>query len=159
VSAGGYGVLQVYDDGTPLDEFQLSLSLPDSASPFEFRPAVLVIANSALDFKQLDSAVQSILMGPAVARSGAASGRRSWAGYSAPSVSLDAEVVGPELLPEKWLDYSGLDFVMVDLENFGKLSGDARRAIVQWVESGGSLGVYNVGKKAGDSAELERLLD
>jgi hypothetical protein len=63
------------------------------------------------------------------------------------------------MLPERWLDYTGLDLVAIALDSFGKMTADARRALVEWVECGGTLVVYKVGKPAGESEELEKLLE
>lgn len=58
----------------------------------------------------------------------------------------------PKQLPEDWLGYSGLDFLLMRPADWEVLNPGQRRAILQWVRLGGGLHLYKVGK-----AELKDL--
>jgi hypothetical protein len=68
-------------------------------------------------------------------------------------------VIPPQMLPESWVDYSALDIVATSLETFQQLTAPARKAIVSWVEMGGTLLIYDVGSPAAESGKLGELLD
>ncbi len=52
----------------------------------------------------------------------------------------------PAQLPEDWLGYSGLDYLLMRPADWERLSAGQRRAILQWVRLGGALHLYKVGK-------------
>jgi len=148
VGNGSYGFLSVrYPGGIPIESGS-PISVPDFNYGFVSLPSLLVISPDLVDCTEFEHAV-SATMGTSHA-----GGRRAWA-HSSPSVD-DQQVVPPTMLPERWIDYCGLDFVALSLQTLSKLPNAARSAILKWVECGGTLIVYGVGEPAGESKELAR---
>ena len=52
----------------------------------------------------------------------------SYGYYSAPE---DHQIVEPDMLPDSWIDYSGLDFVAISVQTLGRLSVEERAAILK----------------------------
>lgn len=52
----------------------------------------------------------------------------------------------PKQLPEDWLGFSGLDFLLMRPADWEALNPGQRRAILRWVRLGGGLHLYKVGK-------------
>jgi len=79
-------------------------------------------------------------------------------GYAVMSRSNDSQVIGPQLLPESWIDYSALDIVAISLSLLDKIS--PRRAVRS---SSGRRPWYarrlRRGKRPRRSNDLARLLD
>lgn len=148
------GRLQVYENGRALENMSTSINLPDAQVQGIDRPSLLVISPSNVDCDRFEDAVNAVTGIAAVPASGA-----YWGGSSGPTRTSDHQVLPPQLLPESWIDYTGLDIVAVSLDTFGKISAAARAAVVQWVESGGTLIIYQVGQPAAQSKDLARLLD
>ena len=61
------------------------------------------------------------------------------------------------MLPERWIDYSGLDLVAISLADFERIPADARDAMVDWVKTGGNLILYDVGSLPSQSGKLAEL--
>jgi hypothetical protein len=70
--------------------------------------------------------------------------------------SDDVETVSPDMLPNSWLAYTGLDLVTIEFSTFRELSEPVRAAVIQWVQSGGNLILYNVKREMWD--DYDRLL-
>ncbi|MCC7422995.1 MAG: hypothetical protein IT428_22190 [Planctomycetaceae bacterium] len=149
VGVGNYGTLTLLNDGRALQGMSWDLSLPDLNFNEAIRPSVLVISPGNVDMTALESAVQA-RFNP----TGSSSGRY---GYSS-SVSNDHQVVPPLMLPDSWLDYSGLDYVFVPLDVLNALPTGTRAAIIHWAETGGTLVVTKVGGTADQSEPLKRAL-
>ena len=68
-------------------------------------------------------------------------------------------------LPERWIDYSGLDVVYITLDDLAKLEQRrprALRAILEWTAAGGNLWIFGAGddwKRLGEIEQLVGLLD
>lgn len=158
VSLEARGQLRVYDNGRLLESLsQLQLSLNDSPGVMGGRPALLVIHpdRAEVECTPFDQALQALIVPNDGTYYGGGWPTGSFVGVR-PS---DSQVVDPGLLPESWLDYSGLDVIAISLANFGKLSPPARTAITQWTEAGGTLLVFDVGEAGAKSTELDRLLE
>lgn len=92
---------------------------------------------------------------------------RQWSPTPVPTVVNDqqyssAMVATAARLPERYVDYSGLDIVCLSLEealDLAKQHAAAWTAIHRWTAAGGNLWIYGVGEDWGRLAELERLLD
>ena len=64
-------------------------------------------------------------------------------------------------LPERWIDYSGLDIVclsLAELDGLSRQRPEAFRAIIEWTAAGGNLVVYGNGWNWRRLATLEALL-
>jgi len=64
-------------------------------------------------------------------------------------------------LPERWIDYSGLDVVCVTLDDLAKLDQQrprALRAILDWTAAGGNLWVFGAGEDWKRLGQLEQLV-
>ena len=158
VSAGAYGQLRVLENGRELDELTQHVSLPEAQSGQTEVPSLLVISLSpaTVDCARFEDAIQALAYSPIAATgrmlirsSGAVTGMRS----------NDFQVIGPQLLPESWIDYSALDIVAISLVALEKISPEARGALVKWAATGGTLVIYDVGSAADSSTDLARLLD
>lgn len=154
VSQGQSGYLRVYDQGRriePLSNRHLGLA---SADPAGFdRPSLLVISEGAVDCRHFEAVVNSL--SAATTGVGGAWVRR-WYGAAR---SDDHQIVSPEMLPDAWIDYSGLDLVCAALEVLEGLPRETRQALLQWVQQGGTLIVTEVGVAADKSPRLARLLE
>ncbi|MFZ5829375.1 MAG: tripartite tricarboxylate transporter TctB family protein [Planctomycetota bacterium] len=64
-------------------------------------------------------------------------------------------------LPQRWIDYSGLDVICVSLPNLEKLHREqpaAARAIADWTMSCGNVWVYGLGEGSAELGRVERAL-
>lgn len=150
VGSGAHGTLAVVEDGEELEGLTQSISLADVDTGGPHSPALLVISHTHVDPSRLDEAVRSVIS--------ASSGQVSLIGPGGRTVALDSQVVPPAMLPDRWIDYSGLDLVAVSLQTFAGLPEENRTAILEWVHCGGTLLMYDVGRPARESKELKRLL-
>jgi hypothetical protein len=152
VGTGTYGKLTVTRNGRRVEALTRTLSISDRDSG-TVRPALLVISPTDVDFDPLESAVVSTQ--PNVSGGGYGYGRYAGA-YGATAQSL--ERVDPTMLPEQWIAYSGLDFVALSLATLERISANERAALLKWVQTGGSLIVYDVGAAPAESQQLNNLL-
>ncbi len=143
VSTGTNGVIKVLRNGRLLKVHQKGFSLAEVDYSTGDYPALLVISPKKIDFTEYESLLVSL--------SSSSSGRSYPSTISADEQCL---VIEPTMLPENWLAYSGVDIVAVPLETLNKMSRDARTAILQWVETGGTLIVYNVNSAINTSSQL-----
>ncbi len=145
VSRGTYGEFEVLHQGRVLTGLSETVSLPDPHTNGQPRPALLVISPTTVDCDQFEAGVSGLIaMG-------------SGYGYSS-GASSDHEVVRPGMLPQSWLDYSGLDLVAVSLATLEGLGSEERQAIMNWVHTGGNLIVYRVGAAPAESEGLAKVL-
>ncbi|HEY2252960.1 MAG TPA: hypothetical protein VGH74_17935, partial [Planctomycetaceae bacterium] len=156
VSSGAYGQLRLLENGRELEELTQRVSLPEVAQGGFDRPSLLVIspASSTVDCAKFEEAVQSL-----AGVSALTSGGMGYRGYSITARPNDFQVIGPQLLPESWIDYAALDIVAIPLPALEKISPAARTALIKWTSTGGTLLIYDVGVAAESSKELARLLD
>jgi hypothetical protein len=152
VGSGTYGKLQVTRNGRPVASLTQTLAIADQHSG-TVRPALLVISPSDVDFDPFESAVLSTQ--PDVSGGGYGYGRYGGAfGTSGQS----HERIVPAMLPEQWIAYSGLDFVALSLTTLEKITSTERAALLKWVQTGGSLIVYEVAAAPAESQQLNNLL-
>ena len=138
--------LVVEEDGRWVDGLEFSVSLPQNLSHYGFlQPSVLVISPDAVDFVEYDQAVHQVFFGQ---RGNA--GRRFG--------PTDREAVSPVGLPRNWLAYSGLDAVVLSLSTLQGLGDEQRGALLDWVETGGTLFVTQLGTSAERSPALVKTL-
>lgn len=159
VGYGNYGTFAISHQGRVLEGLQWDLSLADINANEPQRPAMLVISPKTVDTAPFDLASGSIFWN----QQSGSSAYMSYSGTPAyPSSSGsgtgDAIVLAPTLLPDSWIDYSGLDVVSVSLDTFAALPSGPRKAIVDWVEMGGTLILSEVGTSPDQSEPLRRAL-
>ena len=143
VGSVNYGEFEVSDNGGPLHDLTHHLSISD-ADLSNTRLSLLVIANATVDCAGFEGAVTS-LMG--AARSG----------YGSVSTE-DHQVIPPVSLPDTWIAYSGLDFVAVSKATLAALPHENQSALFNWVRSGGTILIYEVGGNPAAAAELDTLV-
>ncbi len=143
VSSGTGGELTVYVDGNQVDGLKRSITLPDAGRYETPRPCLLAISsgNEVLDVFE------------------AAYSASHYTGSVYGPSTEDNQLIDTSLLPESWIDYTGLDLVAITLDDFeGELSTGERTALLEWVDSGGNLVIHDIGGSPADSQRLESLL-
>ena len=142
VGRDGLGDLEVERDGEQLDQLsrRISLSYPDRDRR-SLRTSVLVISPVPVQMTSLEMGVSLRQSRP---------DRRG---------ALDHLVIEPIMLPGAWSDYTGIDFVMIPLKTLAALESDKRSAILHWVQTGGTLVIYETGEPANVSQQLQTLID
>jgi hypothetical protein len=137
-----YGMFALTANGRELERFRTSLSAPDFQSSHQQRPALVVISRDLVDCAAWEASMPTTT-GP---HSHMGGGGRS----------EDHQIVSPEMLPEKWIDYTGVDVVAIPLGVLDKLPATSKTPLVEWVAAGGHLMVYEAGT---DNALVEAALD
>lgn len=147
------GTLHVYEGSRRLEGHQRSISLPSGVYLSPSPPALLVISPVTVDCAHFVDMANH--------KSGTTASPRYGYGYGRGTIdaSVLANVVPSDLLPESWIDYSGLDYLAIPRDELERLEHPVRGAILKWVQSGGSLLVYDVGKDADALARLDRLIE
>jgi len=142
VGHGSYGEVRVLENGRLLKGFRQSVSMTDVANQYDAAPQMLIASRSLEDGQKFSDAASQLFSGS----------HSSYGGH----VTDGTETVEPSSLPTLWTAYTGLDLLAVSREALSKdLSADTREAILDWVESGGTLIVYQVEDEA---AEVDRLI-
>lgn len=140
VGRGAIGNLEVEKNGVVVEQLKRQLSLAHWDHRSE-RYSLLVITNDPISTGAAESGVHL--------RHGIES-----------RMNLDMQILQqPRLLPSLWIDYTGLDIVMVPIRVLAELDSDKRSAILQWAQTGGILVVYEVGEPGNASTELQSLLN
>jgi hypothetical protein len=152
VGSGRYGFLSVHHGGGKPIETGSPISLPVFVQGSASLPSLLVISPDHVDCTEFEQAVSAT-----TAKAHSSSGLGFGRGTYSPSAD-DQQVIPPAMLPERWIDYSGLDLVALSLQTLSKIPNAARAAILKWIECGGTLIVYDVGEPAGESKELARII-
>lgn len=151
VGVGTHGTLKVFERGEELPlEGANVIVLPEANVGGAPAPAVLVIAEGAVSFDRLQEAVQSLSYEPSTGR--------LRTGHMGTPPQLSATTIAPDLLPRKWIDYSGLDVVAVELKTLEAFDPQEQAALIQWMHCGGTLLIFNVGEPAAKSRRLAELL-
>ncbi len=157
VGDGSTGTLYFEHDGQRLAgmEQRLTLSEHDDAGAAWFRPSLLVISPQQVETSHFEQA------GTALAQQAYSS--MGYGGYppgfgGGTMTAGDIAVIPPRMLPEKWIDYSGVDLVAVPLRTLQSMGTAPRTALVKWVHTGGNLIVYGVGKSPAESEPLHKAL-
>lgn len=147
VGEAAYAELSIFEDGGVLPGLTQHLNFPDIAYD-NGRPALLLISPTNVNCDYFEDAVNSLA-------AMASSGRHTyWGG----SLTSDHEIVSPDMLPDSWIDYSGIDIVAVTMQTLNELPQQNRMAIVKWVHTGGTLVVSEVGEPARSSRPLRDLI-
>jgi hypothetical protein len=144
------GTLHVYEGTRELKAHSRSISVPAGMAMSPSPPAILVISPAAVDCGRFVDASNHLVASTPAGRLGR---------IGTVDASLLAEVVQSTLLPESWIDYSGLDFLAISREELERLEHPARTAILKWVQSGGNLLIYDVGNEAQALTRLDRLIE
>jgi hypothetical protein len=144
------GTLHVYEGARELKTHSRSISVPGATPMSPSSPAMLVITPGKEDCGRFVDASNHLVASTPAGRFGR---------IGTVDSSVLAEVVQSTLLPESWIDYSGLDFVAVSRDEFERLEHSARAAILKWVQSGGNLLFYEVGNDAQAMARVDRLIE
>src|SRR5690606_12566038 len=150
VGTGTYGKLMVTRNGRPVEALSRTLSIPDRHTGGAVRPALLVISPRDVDFDPFETAVVST-------QPHASSSAYGPYGYHG-AARENHERIEPTILPEEWIAYSGLDLVALSLKTLEAMTSTERAALLKWVQTGGSLIVYEVGAPANESQQLGNLL-
>ncbi|MGQ0633166.1 MAG: hypothetical protein ACT4QC_01035 [Planctomycetaceae bacterium] len=158
VSQGQFGELRVYENGRLLEGLTQRFSLSNAGSGVADRPALLVIHPSpgTVDCAPFDEAAS--LLAVSSQRGGNLTPSALVSMFPGMPAQGDSQAIEPALLPDSWLDYTGLDIVALSLEMLEELGAQVRVALIHWVEAGGTLLVYDVGAPAPESEALSRLL-
>ena len=142
VGSVSYGEFEVDDNSGPLRDLTHQLSISPGLS--NTRLSLLVIAGATVDCTGFEGAISS-LMGA------------SRSGYGSVSTG-DHQVIPPVSLPDTWIAYSGLDLVAVSKAMLSGLTHENRSALLDWVRSGGTILIYEVGEDPASAAELDTLV-
>lgn len=141
VSTDAGGEFRVIEQGRVLNGMSQHVSLADINTSYDQGLEMLIISPKMED---------SVKFSEASSRK-YASGHSYYSSYS----SSKAETIPPTNLPENWLAYTGLELLAIPFATLNQgITPEARRAILQWVESGGTLLVYDVSA----SNRLDQLL-
>ena len=128
---GGYATLGFWENGSEIKDLQCPIAVSNYYGGVgSGRAACLLWAandSSSLLLAQFSAALSI----PAAAAPG------TYAGYG--GTTDTHQLLAPATLPTTWLAYSGLDLVGMKWSDFQTLENDQRRALLQWVETGGSL--------------------
>jgi len=149
------GTLSISEGAREIKAHNRSISLPSGIVDVPSPPAMLVISPTAVDCGRFVDASNYLVTSAPAGRSRAGVGR-----IGGPAdASMLAEVVQSTLLPASWIDYSGLDFLAIPRDELERLEHPVQTAIVKWVQCGGNLLVYEVGKDPQAIARLDRVLE
>ncbi len=140
VGRGSVGELKIERDGAVLDQLTTQIRLSEvDYNPS--RPSVLVITSGEVPTGTMEHGIKA-----------------AFGGGEMPFPD-NHQVLAPILLPNLWIDYTGVDIVMIPLKTLARLESDKRSAILQWTQTGGTLVIYEVGTQPDSSQELLKLLD
>jgi len=148
VGQGSYGQLSILQDGREIKDLTRQISLPGVEYGGFERTALLVVSSANVDCRAFEDAVD---------RSGSTMSAVTMGG-SAMTRTSDHQVVSSESLPDRWIDYSGLDMVAISLDALAELDRERRDAVLGWTHTGGRLLVFDVGEPAAESERLAELL-
>ena len=156
VNESSTGLIQFRTDRGTIPELNIPVTLTGQAEFGEEQPALLVIADDLTDAEMVPFSTAADFL----SRPKSGGGVRGFSGGG--SVSRDAHpqvIPGGTMLPESWVDYSGVDIVAISLSSLLKVPEQGRSALLKWTSQGGTLVVYDVGQLAESSQELSRLLE
>lgn len=144
VGHGSSGKLQVLDEfGDPIEGLEREIRLPNLSRGNEFTEltGILIVGEADVPAQELSVATAAVNR---LARAGG----YHYGGRSSVADSIDVQRISPARLPELWIDYSTVDFVFIELRELKDLPAAKLRPIVQWVQCGGTLAVYDPGDKS-----------
>lgn len=150
VDRGSSGTFSVQENSRNLKNMSRSINVADISYNNDHGPSMLVINDSIVDGQFYNHAISHLVN----------SGYGGHSGRHGSSSGEYMETVDPAQLPETWLAYTPVDLVAVSLPTFAnKLSAESRQAILQWVQTGGKLIIFEVEDSPGESDLLNRTLD
>lgn len=149
VNASTSAEFRVEEFGSTLENMSHSLSLPEMNSWKRCLPSVLVVTAGVIDFQAFQDGISTLRH-----QSGLGGGGLPYH-YGSISNTLALE---KESLPPSWIDYSGIDFVVIPWETFGQLPKNTRTALVQWTRCGGTLAITTLGSDPAARDELAKSL-
>lgn len=154
--------VKVYVDGAPIQELGSRISIPNPRGGAPAGPAMVLISEKDANWSHCQAALDAIV---AAGVSGGGGYSPYPSGGAITTAAFDHRYVAPQLMPREWQAYTGLDLVAVAQPRFAALPADVRTAILNWVDTGGTLLLFSVGQSkgnaaddAGDLAELVPLL-
>ncbi len=148
VGPSTYAFLRVEHNGRELEALRHNFSFPSINHGGMPRPALLVISPFNIDCDQFENGVTIVRAGVIGRHPGSGGGSTS-----------DHQIIPPMMLPESWIEYSGVELVAISLDTLNRLPRGNRSAILKWVHCGGSLIVFDVKVPARQSRDLTRLLE
>lgn len=152
VSRDTSGQLLIEKNGQRISKLKTTVTFENAIGDIHQNdiPALLIIDENQLDLTPYGTGMSRVYHSP----SSAYAHSRSYSG----TLATNYQVIPPEMLPDSWLAYSGLDLVALSLKTLEELPAENRAALLQWVETGGNLIVYEVGQDAPEPKSLTRLL-
>lgn len=127
VSSGYLGELTFADSAGVLADLTYRVTIPDREYDIDsVTGSVIVVTDELLRTEQIDFAIKHHAF-------------QLVNGYSGESAVL----MEPEMLSSKWIDYSSLDLIVTEPRLWEKLTPGVQNAMIQWVEAGGTLLLYN----------------
>lgn len=163
VTSRNQGDLKVFDQyGSEIEGLRSNHSLPKFNGIYS-RSSLLVISSLSIDLKSLvpfdNAAVTESAYAAGFIGTGGVAHLHAGMHHGFRIEEKDALVIPPFNLPSSWVDYSGIEFIAVDWQDFQhKLKTAEREAIVKWTACGGTLIVYSTEKPAAETPELNKLL-
>lgn len=150
VGSESYGTFYVVHNGRRLENLSGSLSLPDVDYGNFDRPSLLIISDGVYDTREFESGVNFL----------ASSSTSGGFGYGGGSTRTDDDaIVEPGMLPDRWIDYSGLDIVCIALAAFERLQPPVRAAILGWARTGGNLIIFDAPDDPATARKLAELAE
>lgn len=135
VSENTYLNFKTYANNSNVSELSTTLNLV-TTSTIPSTPSILLInRDSSSTIKEMEESSTQI-------QTNISGGATSYSSSSSFTHNV-AYVAGfPQNLPATWLGYTGLDAVVCDVDTFVSLETQRQEAIISWVQSGGSLLLY-----------------
>ena len=149
VSQVSAGHLSISTEGSVIEGLECDLGFGSPNTTGSERPALIIISDVQLPADQFE-------YGSSLTASDTVTSSSRRFGTSRKS---DHEVLAPGELPDSWIGYSGVDLVAVDIETFGQMTQQERRAVIKWMECGGTLIVFNLGSELSRNEQAEKLLN
>ncbi len=133
----GYGSLQVYVDGSRVRDLEESIAFPSGYGYGDLGPGTLLISPAGTDWSNFYAGLDLFVWGPPEPEESSSS-------LSAYRGSHDENhmEIEPAELPEEWQAYTGLDLVLVSLQQWPQLPQTVQKGLVKWVETGGTILIY-----------------
>jgi len=149
VGNGQFGRIQFFEGNKLFDTLQSSFDLPTNDYQGLTQPACLVLSEKAVDLSAFRTSLRLYQ------RNAQAFPYRD---TSEKLPELDILRLPPTMLPTSWIGYSGIDLVAMPAEVLSALESTMRQAILKWVQTGGTLILWETDKDASESLELNRLI-
>ncbi len=138
VGQGTSGNVLVLQNGVELATLTWGINLPDPEYGAA-RPALLLVNDGVVDASNFEIAVDNTVT------------------RGSSSFTADHVVLPPEDLPDRWIDFTGVDVIAIPLPLLreGRLGPKRREALIRWIESGGTLIVDQLGGHPSEAPGLD----